>query len=85
MKSKSSSSSGTKKDKTLEPVKEIGQIPFALCEIVARAEAAGHSEIAGLADSIVDLLLGCGSLKVLELPQAAKQQIAGILAAHQAA
>lgn len=64
---------------------EIGEIPFALCEIVAKAEAAGNPEIASMADSIVNAILGCGSLDVLELPLVAKQEIAGIVAKYRAA
>jgi hypothetical protein len=87
MPSKKSFSSGTRKGrgKENEPVTEIGQIPLALCEIVAKAEAAGQPDIAVLADSMVNVILGCGSLKVLQLPQVGKDEITAIFAKYQAA
>ena len=84
-----SSSSGMKtsvvSSAKLEPVTEIGQIPFALCEIVALAEGAGQAEIALLADSMLNVILGCGSLSALQLPQEAKDEIAAIVARCRAA
>lgn len=83
MQSNNLSVSGTKrKSKVDDPVAEIGQIPFALCEIVAKAEAASLPEVARLADSMVDLLLGCGSLKILELPQVAKDEIRAVISRY---
>jgi hypothetical protein len=85
MPSKKSSSNGTRKGKENEPVTEIGQIPLALCEIVAKAEASNQPDIALLAESMVDVILGCGSLRILQLPQVAKDEIAAVLHKYQAA
>ena len=82
MNSNALSSPGTK-SVARDPVTEVGQIPFALCEIVAIAEASGQAEIATLADSILNLILGCGSLKILELPQVAREEIAAIIVNYQ--
>lgn len=81
MLSSSSSSSGTPKN-SVEPVAEIGQVPFALCEIIALGEEAQQPDIVLLASSIFDLLLGVPALAVLELPPVAKEQIRGIINAH---
>jgi hypothetical protein len=85
MSSKKSSSSGTRKvkGKENEPVSEIGQIPFALCEIVAKAEAAERPDIALLADSMLNVIIGCRSLEILMLPQGAKEEIAATIARYQ--
>jgi hypothetical protein len=86
MPSKKSSSSGTrkvKKGKQYDPVSEVGQIPFALCEVIALAESGNQPEIAVLAESMLDLVLSCRSLEVLVLPQAAKDEIAAVIAKYQ--
>jgi hypothetical protein len=66
-------------------VTEIGQVPLALCSIIAKAEEANQPEIATIADSILNLILGEGTLSILELPPVAQEEIAAIVARHAAA
>src|SRR5687767_11033745 len=69
----------SKKSKADAPVREIGEIPFALCEIVAALEGAGLKEKAAVAESIIDLLIEQPSLKLLELPQEVKTEIKSVI------
>lgn len=68
----------TKKPKSLEPVKEIGEIPFALCEIVSALEQAGQPEEAAIAESIVGLIMGISSLSLIQIPDDGKERIKSI-------
>lgn len=86
MSSRKKSNSGTEKNagKLFQPVKEWGEVPFALAEIVAETEEA-MPHVARIADSILDQMLAAPSLKLLELPEEARAEIAGIVARYQAA
>lgn len=59
-------------------MKEWGEVPFALAEIVAETQES-MPHVARIADSILDQLVGVPSLSLLELPQEAREQIQQII------
>ena len=70
--------------KSAEPVTELGQIPFALCEIIAALEDAGRKDQAAVAESILDLVISFPSLEMarLSLPDEARREIVTVIERH---
>lgn len=68
-----------KSDNSLfQPVKEAVEIPFALAAIVAETQAA-MPHVAQLAESMLDVVYGIGSLSLIAAPDETKDRIRQIL------